>query len=220
MRDNFFVDVISYLVPMLLSLTVHEFAHALVALRLGDQTASEQGRVTLNPISHIDPIGTLLVPAVMVATGGFPFGWAKPVPYNPLRFSKTVDMRRGAMWVALAGPASNFAFAILVTVGIGITMRFGIRIDESMLALGSRLIWVNIGLGFFNLLPVPPLDGSKVLWGMLPHKHGDSYMGLMEKAGGVAFIAAVVLGGTLLALPMRGASNFLFHFLLPAVRGV
>jgi Zn-dependent protease len=221
MRDNFALQVITTLVPMILSLTVHEFAHAIVALRLGDRTAEEQGRVTLNPISHIDPIGTLLIPVMLLASGGgFFFGWAKPVPYNPLRFNKGVPMGRGAMWVALAGPAANFTFAVVVTVLYGLSQRFHVRLEPALVALADRLILVNIGLGFFNLLPVPPLDGSKVLWGLLPAKEGDAYMDLMVKAGSVAFIGVVMLGGYLLAAPISGTWHFIVGFLLPAIRGV
>src|SRR5689334_23219884 len=99
---------IKYLIPLILSLTVHEWAHAYSAFRLGDDTASRQGRLTLNPIPHIDPIGTILCPLL-----GIPFGWAKPVPVNPLRFNRGVSMRTGMMITAAAGPLSNLVLAVL-----------------------------------------------------------------------------------------------------------
>lgn len=220
MKDNFVLQIVLVLVPMILSLTVHEYAHALAARFLGDKTAEEQGRFTLSPLSHIDPIGTLLLPVMMVAsTGGGWFGWAKPVPYNPLRFDKKWPMRTGTVLVAAAGPVSNFVFALLVTIGFGLAFRFNLSVDKAFGALGANLIRINLGLGLFNLLPVPPLDGSKVLWGLLPQKQGDAYMDMMQRAGTFAFIAVVMLGGYILATPIQAGSAFLINVLLPVVSG-
>jgi len=148
----------------LLGLSIHEFAHAWVARLQGDYTAEEMGRVTLNPIRHIDPLGTIILPVLLlVSTGGkIGFGWAKPVPVNPLNFR---DPRRGLLLVSLAGPASNICLAIVS----GLIIRIG-GLGASQ-PLGFVLISItilNLYLAFFNLIPVPPLDGSGVVASLLP----------------------------------------------------
>ncbi len=154
------------LIPLVLSLTVHEFAHAWSAARLGDDTASRAGRLTLNPLAHIDPIGTILLPLL-----GIPFGWAKPVPINPARFRRSVRMSTGTMITASAGPLSNVALAILCTVAYGLVIRFAP--EAAMPGSGSRellliMIQLNVALAVFNMIPVPPLDGSRVVEGLMP----------------------------------------------------
>jgi Zn-dependent protease len=149
------VQTFLYLLPIVLaSLTLHELAHAWVAWRLGDPTAKQEGRLTLNPIVHIDPIGTLM----FVVTGlvaGLPFGWAKPVPVNPRYFRRP---KEGMAIVAVAGPLMNFAVALVCFA----VLRHVSLSGESFEVL--RLAWiVNVVLGIFNLIPVPPLDGSRVL---------------------------------------------------------
>jgi Zn-dependent protease len=195
-------NIVSLLVPMILSLTVHEWAHAFSAFKLGDDTAASQGRMTLNPIAHIDPIGTLLLPGLSAVTGGLSLiGWAKPVPVSPYKFSRKTTMRRGMLITALAGPASNLVLALLVS---GVVMAvFGTVLDDlvahgattsrfwslvafsdigfvtsnekGLLALGlsktqavalmflAKLVLLNIGLAIFNMIPLPPLDGSRLL---------------------------------------------------------
>ena len=161
--------MVVFLVPMILSLSVHEYAHALVAWRLGDDTASRNGRLTLNPIAHIDVFGTLLVPAVGVYMAGFAMiGWAKPVPVRPERFHRKVTMRTGMILTALAGPLSNLLLAIL-SIGIAALlfhfmphMFAGARPGGVIMLLKAMFI-LNIGLFIFNLLPLPPLDGSRLL---------------------------------------------------------
>jgi Zn-dependent protease len=157
------------LIPLLLSLTVHEWAHAWSAYRLGDDTAAMQGRLTLNPIAHIDPIGTLILPLL-----GIPFGWAKPVPVNPTRFRRGVSMTTGMIITAAAGPLANVALAVLSAIGIGLVARFA---PESAVAgsgmsliglLGSLLV-INVTLAIFNMIPIPPLDGSRVVDGLIPY---------------------------------------------------
>jgi Zn-dependent protease len=155
------------LIPLLLSLTVHEWAHAWSAYRLGDDTAAMQGRLTLNPIPHIDPVGTLILPLL-----GIPFGWAKPVPINPTRFRRGVNMSTGTMITAAAGPLSNVVLAMLSAVALGLIARFspemmtGGRMGVAGL-LGS-LIVINVTLAIFNMIPIPPLDGSRVVDGLIP----------------------------------------------------
>lgn len=163
---------IAYLVPMILSLTVHEYSHARVAYYLGDDTASMQGRMTLNPLSHIDPIGTLVIPLVALFAGGLPLiGWAKPVPVQPVRFSRKVSMRMGMALTAIAGPLSNFLLAMLSLVLFRILLP-GRPLSTTMGEPGAMaslqylltvMVYMNMGLGIFNLLPLPPLDGSRLL---------------------------------------------------------
>ncbi len=143
-------------------LTVHEFAHALVAFKLGDPTAKSMGRLTLNPLAHLDPLGTLL----LVLAG---FGWGKPVPFNPNYFS---NPRRDSALVSLAGPATNFLFAVIFSF----SHRFlGFGVIASVL---ETLVYLNLILCFFNLIPVHPLDGFKVVWGILPYQLSTQWMDL------------------------------------------
>ncbi|WP_297056340.1 site-2 protease family protein [Thermosulfurimonas sp.] len=154
--------------PLLLAITFHELAHGWMAWRLGDPTAKAAGRLTLNPLKHLDPVGTL----VLVLTQAI--GWARPVPVNPNYFRHP---RRDMMWVGLAGPGANFLMAVLLAVlyhalspGAHI---LAVKLLRLMLALGVQ---INLGLGIFNLLPVPPLDGSRVLAGVLPSSVAYAFM--------------------------------------------
>ncbi|HNS98403.1 MAG TPA: site-2 protease family protein [Polyangiaceae bacterium] len=169
LSKNLLVDLVIYLVPMVLSLSVHEYAHAWMAFRLGDDTASREGRLTLNPMAHIDVFGTLLIPAFNVLLGGFALiGWAKPVPVRPVRFNRKVTMRVGMILTAVAGPLSNLMMAV-ASIGLAALL---IRVAPEWL-MGDRptglakllqaMFILNIGLFIFNLLPLPPLDGSRLL---------------------------------------------------------
>jgi len=155
------------LIPLLLSLTVHEWAHAWSAYRLGDDTASIQGRLTLNPIAHIDLVGTLVLPLL-----GIPFGWAKPVPVNPTRFRRGVGMSTGMVMTAAAGPLSNVVLAFLAAVAFGLIGRFSPETLTHTMGISSlltTLIVINVSLAIFNLIPIPPLDGSRVVDGLIPY---------------------------------------------------
>ncbi len=172
MRDILLIIVL-LTPPMLLAVTVHELAHGLVAYRLGDPTAKMAGRLTLNPLKHLDPIGTL----VFVFTRMI--GWAKPVPVNPYNLR---DPKRDMIWVSLAGPASNLLVAvvsaILFRLLVNMPLGSGPLVDKVLLPMGMMLklsVTLNIGLAVFNLLPVPPLDGSKILMGVLPYKQAIAY---------------------------------------------
>lgn len=144
---------------------MHEVAHGYAALLLGDPTAKNEGRLTLNPLPHIDLLGTIIIPAFLLLTGsGLLFGWAKPVPYNPYNLKG----KHSEALVAAAGPAINIAIAVL----FGIVYRFGIGIlPESILHLSAIIVPVNLFLALFNLIPIPPLDGSKIIMTLLPHQY-------------------------------------------------
>lgn len=183
------------LLVMVFSLTVHEFAHAYVAYRLGDDTAARQGRLSLSPIAHVDPIGTLIIPTVSILFSGIGLiGWARPVPVSPVRFSRKVSMRTGMALVAVAGPLSNLLLAILSLVVYAIGDHAGILLREASgapSAIGVLLVYMfhlNIALAVFNLLPIPPLDGSR----LLPR----SLDGLVERLAPVSFVLLLVLINT------------------------
>lgn len=160
--------IIIWALPVLFAITVHEVAHGWVALQFGDRTAQMMGRLTLNPVKHIDPVGTILVPVILLMFGGFMFGWAKPVPvtYQNLRKPKS-DMA----WVALAGPASNLVMAVIwafvTKLGV-ILFQSGITMGEPMLYMGVAGVLINTMLMMLNLLPLPPLDGGRILVSLLP----------------------------------------------------
>lgn len=176
--------LILYLV-LLGSLSVHEWAHAIVADRIGDDTPRSQGRVTLNPISHIDPIGTVLIPMVMIFLGpGIAiFGWGRPVPVNPRNFSKPV---RDDILVSMAGPFSNLVIILATMIITGLLLRLGA--DESILNLAVLVISINSILIFFNLIPIPPLDGSHVMKHLVGMRE-ETYYALAQ----YGFIAILIL---------------------------
>lgn len=159
---------IFYIIILLLSIVVHEVAHGFAAYREGDQTAFLAGRLTLNPLKHIDLVGSVLIPVVLVLSGApFLFGWAKPVPYNPFNFK---NRRRGTLFVASAGVLTNFLIAIIFSLGLRVLIATGIA-TVSLVAIFSAIITVNILLGVFNLVPIPPLDGARILFALLPERY-------------------------------------------------
>jgi len=158
-----------YAIPVLFAITVHETAHGWVASLLGDHTARMMGRLTLNPIKHIDPIGTLAVPAFLYFTSGFIFGWAKPVPVN---FNALRSPKKDMLWVAIAGPVSNFLMAIGWLAMIFVAINTGSQFLTDMAQVG---IQINLLLAVLNLLPLPPLDGGRVVSALLPPKLSYQY---------------------------------------------
>jgi len=189
-----------YLVPLVLSLTVHEFAHAWSAYRLGDDTAAREGRMTLNPLVHIDLVGTIVLPLL-----GIPFGWAKPVPIDPTRFRRDVRMGTGMAITAGAGPLSNVVLAILATVVFGLLIRFApetLAGTPALDALLKAIIGINVSLAIFNLLPVPPLDGSRIVEAFIPTRLRGGWEAFARIAP-FLLIGVVVYGGALTAGPRR-----------------
>lgn len=184
------------IVILLFSVIVHEVMHGVVARRFGDHTAERAGRLTLNPIPHIDLFGTILLPGLLILTGSpILFGWAKPVPVNPLNFS---NIRKGELMVSAAGILANFGMAIAAAL----IYHFLNGLPQSFPALlGSLLrftITINLVLGIFNLFPIPPLDGSKVLLSQLPYKLAKEY----QKLESYGFIILLIL----LFIPFGGTS--------------
>lgn len=184
-------EAVVFLIALILSIAVHEFGHAFMADRLGDGTPRSQGRVTLNPIAHADPIGTLLFPIICIfAQPGLLFGWGRPVMVNPAAFTRRFSMKTGHMMVAAAGPAMNVLLAIFLTLVFGILLKTGLLTPQHPITGGlTNAIFLNWVLCFFNLIPVPPLDGGAVLIGLLPDRHGH----LVEKLGQYGFLIIIGL---------------------------
>ncbi|HKX29684.1 MAG TPA: site-2 protease family protein [Blastocatellia bacterium] len=193
-------EIIIWFVVFLLSLTVHECAHAWVAELSGDPTARYQGRVTLNPIPHIDIFGTVIFPLVAIVSGAFMFGWAKPVPTNPINLR---DRRWGEIMIALAGPLSNvllvIIFVVLYKLIFGSLAMPSARLGdlgvpvEQLLLIGIRL---NIVLAVFNMIPIPPLDGSHVLRNLLPDSLAEMYNQIPDMIGFVLLMGLIYFGIT------------------------
>jgi len=180
--------------PVLLAIVLHEYAHGWVADKLGDDTARWMGRLTLNPISHIDPIGTILIPLALLVMGApFLFGYAKPVPIN---FNKLRNPKRDMVWVALAGPLTNLALALLSTfiLWIAFHMPEGLRwFAEPLAMMCQASILINVVLFIFNLIPLPPLDGGRVAVGLLPGPWAYQ-LSRLEPYGFFIIIGLLVLG--------------------------
>jgi len=199
------MQALMVLVRMILSLTVHEYAHARAAFALGDDTASSMGRMTLNPLPHLDLFGTIILPLIAVFTGGPFFGWAKPVPIDPTRLSRRVTMRTGVLLTAAAGPVSNLLFAIV----LGFVLRACVALDLNSPVLLQLLITtmiINVVLAIFNLIPVPPLDGSRVLAGILPARAAARYSYLERNPIFVILAFAILFtqAGRFMQVPIQG----------------
>ena len=188
---------ILYMVALIFSLSVHEAMHAWMSNRFGDDLAHSQGRVSLSPVTHVDPIGTLLFPAIAFFTGAPLLGWARPTPVNPLRWR---EKRKANFWVSIAGVLGNFAIAIVVGLIIRVLYQTGqipFAANDSMMEAVFALLRVffemNIGLAVFNLFPIPPLDGSKILASILPESFGSAIESI-EQYGFIILILALVTG--------------------------
>jgi len=206
--SNAIGQFILYMVALVFSLSVHESAHAWMSNRFGDDLARLQGRISLNPTAHVDPIGTLLFPAISYFTGAPLIGWAKPTPVNPLKWR---NKRVANFWVSAAGIISNFIIAIIAGATIRILFELnviqlytdGYRLiarpySNSLIAEGAALLlstffWLNFALGVFNLIPIPPLDGSKILGSILPPSF-ESGLEAFERFGFMLLFIAMFTG--------------------------
>lgn len=199
-------EFILYMVALIFSLSVHEMMHAWMSNRFGDDLAKHQGRISLNPVTHVDPVGTLLFPALAFFTGGGFLGWARPTPVNPLAWR---NKRVANFWVSIAGVLGNLAIAL--AVGLLIRALYetkildlgerswlaaanpGSTLTEGVAALLSVFFMMNVGLAVFNLLPIPPLDGSKILASILPESFGPA-LGALDQFGFILLFVAVFTG--------------------------
>lgn len=203
--------VIALRIPaLLIAITFHEYAHARMAYYFGDTTAKNQGRMNLNPINHLDPIGTIMI--LLVG-----FGWAKPVPINPYRFSQ---YRSGLRWVSFAGPLSNLILAFISLLCYYLLLTYGLITYGNLFSLFLEvLVTLNIMLAIFNLLPIPPLDGSKILMSFLP----DSYLGYyqqLERYAPIILILFIVTGAfRFIIIPLYGLVITLFTTIIRLIPG-
>lgn len=195
-------ELLARIAALVIALTVHEWAHAWSAFKLGDTTARDLGRLTLDPRKHLDPMGSL-----MLLVAGF--GWAKPVPINPLRLG-----RQGVVWVSLAGPVSNLLQALVTAVILRLAIALGVA-SAGVTAFLGTFLFLNIALAVFNMLPIPPLDGSKVLMGLVNLEYDQRVR--YEQYGPMALLL-LIFGGSILRLDLLGGimgppSRALFHLI-------
>lgn len=203
---GFDADMIFRIPALLIALTVHEYAHARAAVTLGDPTPRFMGRLTLNPVSHLDPIGLLMLWL-------FKFGWAKPVPINPGNFK---DYRQGMLLVSLAGPVSNMLLALLTAFVIAILAKL-----QLLNGVWVKILWMtysyNIILAIFNLIPIPPLDGSKVLASILPGRQGQ-IVEQMEPYGPFILIALVYIGVIgMITYPLQSGLSYVINTIVMTI---
>ena len=185
--------IIIWAIPGIFAITVHEVAHGWMAMKLGDRTAQMLGRLTLNPVKHIDPLGTILIPGLLLTLIGVPFGWARPVPVT---FQNLTSPKRDMAWVAFAGPFANFLMAIFW----GLMVKFGLVLLQSDIMVGEFIVYmavagvlVNAMLMMLNLLPLPPLDGGRILISWLPQPY-SRWLETIEPYGFFILIASLYFG--------------------------
>jgi Zn-dependent protease len=199
------METIILIVVLIFSVVIHEVAHGAMAYHLGDPTAKYAGRLTLNPIRHLDPIGSILLPVfLIIIRSPFLFGWAKPVPFNPYYLR---DQRYGSAKVALAGPASN----LLVALVFGLLMRFSPDLTgfpRIFLFTITHIVFINILLAVINLMPIPPLDGSHILFTFLPYSM-QRFKVMFSQYGFIILMIFVVVGGLRLLSPLISAVFYL-----------
>ena len=206
-----------YAIPVLFAITLHEAAHGYVARHYGDNTAEQMGRITLNPISHIDPLGTIAMPLLLyfATSGAFLFGYAKPVPVN---FGQLRNPKRDMIWVALAGPGANLIQAIAWTVLLYVLVAMGVE-EPFFLQMCRAGLLVNLVMFAFNLFPLPPLDGGRILVGLLPWKQAE-LVSRVEPWGFFIVMALVISGvvGNLWLRPLMMLTGSAIEVLLTPIR--
>jgi Zn-dependent protease len=215
MESNVIYEIAVWLVPLVIAIVFHEVAHGLVARRLGDPTAEQRGRLTLNPIKHIDPFGTVVLPMVLAISHAPVFGWAKPVPVNYRRLN---NPRRDMVLVALAGPGMNLLLGLIGTAILAATIMLSGGADGGAAAIVAanalNFLLINIFLAVFNLLPVPPFDGGHVVEGLLPRSLARSF----RKIGRYSLLVLVIL---LLILPaISPSANVVGRVVTPIVNAI
>lgn len=205
------MDIIFQIVILILSVVIHEVAHGYAALWLGDPTAKYEGRLTLNPVNHLDPFGSVLLPALLwfATNGGFVFGYARPVPYNPYNLK---NRRWGEPLVALAGPISNIIVALFFVAILHFGASGLIPLSESFVAISVMIIVINLILAVFNLIPVPPLDGSKVLFALLPQHRQDIRIFLERWGFMILVFFLIFFANDVIAPIVYGLLGFLLPF--------
>jgi len=190
---------------LIFSIVIHEFSHGWMANRLGDPTARFMGRLTLNPLPHIDLMGSIILPLFLLLSGtGYIFGWAKPVPYNPYNLR---DKKNGELFVAVAGIFSNLLLALVFGIIIRILLLQGTAVNSSIIIMFGFIVFYNILLAIFNLVPIPPLDGSKILFHFLPYSMRN-VRDVLEK-NGIIFLLLFIIFGFQYIIPIM-----IFLFLL------
>lgn len=201
-----------YALPVVFSITLHEAAHGYVAKYFGDLTAYAQGRISLNPLRHIDPVGTVLVPLISLALGGILFGWAKPVPVD---FSRLRHPKKDMLWVALAGPAANLVMAFLwaVVIKLAVMLPEG-SIARPLALMGEAGVTINVVLMVLNLFPLPPLDGGRIAVSLLPQPMAARYA-RVEPYGMIILVLMLFSGvlGLILGPLINGALRLIFVIL-------
>lgn len=199
--ENLILTNLIFAAGLIIALTIHEFAHAFVADRFGDPTPRSYGRVSLNPLRHLDPVGTLMLLI-------FHFGWGKPVPIDPYNLSK-----KETTYVALAGPGSNLLLAVI----FALIIRF-LPLNQAITAIFFQFIYLNLVLAVFNFIPIPPLDGSKLLLNLLPEDQALEWEQAFDRYGFIILLALLFLpinGSNIINLILTPLINLLLSFLLP-----
>ncbi|HOZ67006.1 MAG TPA: site-2 protease family protein [Burkholderiaceae bacterium] len=206
--SNIIQNILIYALPVLLAITVHEAAHGYAARHFGDNTAHLLGRITLNPLKHIDPIGTILMPLLLIFAGSpFLFGYAKPVP---VQFGRLRNPKRDMVWVALAGPMSNLVMALIW--GVLLYLMKGMDIDETFfIKMAQGGVLVNAVMFAFNLFPLPPLDGGRILVGLLPYQY--AVMVSRIEPWGFFIVMGLVVTGVISTLWMQPMMNVTYGIL-------
>ena len=183
------IEQIATIVALIISIILHEMAHGYAANALGDPTARLQGRLSPNPLVHIDPLGSVILPALLlISNANFFFGWAKPVPYNPYNLS---NQKWGEAMVAVAGPLANIALALIFTCIVRFAPVF--ELSQAFVEMARYIVYINILLALFNLIPLPPLDGSKILKALLPFRAAQSYQRFMHTFESLGLFATFAL---------------------------